>query len=161
MSQIRRVNILTLIFTGTTNRGLTYSEFTYPGSHIPGVLPIRNFIYPGSHPTRFYLSTIYISYFFYRYGEAFITNTYLFHLSRVDVQHNFSPYFYVLKQTAGTTFGHVVNRLAFVPQFGIVLWIGARFHEKLPVALLLQTFAFVALNKVSTSQVLQKLLKVI
>ncbi|XP_066926434.1 GPI mannosyltransferase 1-like [Clytia hemisphaerica] len=92
------------------------------------------------------------AFMFSLYGFDFIENTYLFHLSRIDMQHNFSPYFYVLKTTQGLWVGDVINRLAFIPQMGTVLWIGAKFYDRLPLALFLQTFAFVTFNKVCTSQ---------
>lgn len=74
-------------------------------------------------------------------------------MSRVDIQHNFSPYFYILRTTQDTQLGNMINRLAFVPQLAAVVFFGARYYRRLPVALFLQTFTFVALNKVCTSQV--------
>lgn len=86
------------------------------------------------------------------FGYDFIEHTYLFHLSRVDTQHNFSFYFYILRRTQSTILGDVINRLAFIPQFGTVGFIGYMYHQQLPLAMFLQTFAFVTFNKVCTSQ---------
>lgn len=45
-----------------------------------------------------------------------------------------------------------VNRFAAVPQLLLLLVLSASLHEDLPLCWLLQTWAFVALNKVSTAQ---------
>ena len=83
----------------------------------------------------------------------FIKNTFLFHLWRKDLQHNFSPYFYILRFTDKLQFGSVLNKLLFVPQLIVVALLGLCLHENLAVACFLQTFAFVTFNKVCTSQV--------
>lgn len=99
---------------------------------------------------------------FYRmYGQLFLHEAFLHHLTRKDPRHNFSVYFYHIYLTfvqpaasgvdsaAGAVAGGLdPGRLAFLPQFAAVLAFGWVFHRHLPFAWLLQTMAFVAFNKV-------------
>lgn len=108
------------------------------------------------------------------YDTPFLQHTYLHHLSRVDHRHNFSPYSTLLYLSAargggaggdggaggaggprGGATGIPFESLAFIPQlllsvFAIPLVLA---RKDLPGAMLAQTFAFVAFNKVCTSQV--------
>ncbi|TPX45224.1 hypothetical protein SeMB42_g03688 [Synchytrium endobioticum] len=88
------------------------------------------------------------------YGSAFLQESYLYHLSRQDHRHNFSIYFYYLYLTSSSTTPSVFARLvSFTPQLGLVVLLGM-LHGRydLPFACFSQTFAFVMLNKVVTSQ---------
>uniref|UniRef100_A0A183CNY7 GPI alpha-1,4-mannosyltransferase I, catalytic subunit n=1 Tax=Globodera pallida TaxID=36090 RepID=A0A183CNY7_GLOPA len=67
--------------------------------------------------------------FFALYGQPFVHAAFVYHLSRADIQHNFSPYFLPL-------------------YFAFAL----RYSEDLPFCWFLTTFAFVSFNKVCTSQ---------
>ena len=86
--------------------------------------------------------------------------TYLYHISRKDHRHNFSLYFYPLylfttPQTSASSLAHTLLRPlgSFLPQFGLVLILGSLLIRKsLSLAIFGQTFAFVMLNKVCTSQ---------
>ncbi|KAJ8110259.1 hypothetical protein OPT61_g6852 [Boeremia exigua] len=91
------------------------------------------------------------------YGWAFLEHSYFYHLTRIDHRHNFSPYntlLYLDSSPGGnqSTFG--LERLAFVPQLLLsafmIPWALAK--KDLPSTMLAQTFAFVAFNKVCTSQ---------
>jgi GPI mannosyltransferase 1 subunit M len=97
-----------------------------------------------------------------RYGTPFMQHTYLHHLTRIDHRHNFSPYNTLLylssAKSSSTTSSSLstlrFESLAFLPQlllstFLIPLTIS---KTSLPRAMLAQTFAFVAFNKVCTSQ---------
>lgn len=90
------------------------------------------------------------------YGHEFLQHSYLHHFTRLDHRHNFSPYHLALylssalpKQTIS------ISSLAFVPQLllaGIVIPL-ALIGRDLGTIMFAQTFAFVAFNKVCTSQV--------
>jgi phosphatidylinositol glycan class M len=107
-----------------------------------------------------------------RYGYPFLEHTYFYHLTRIDHRHNFSPYNTLLylnsspktlfvnwlpERGASTiitkSFGF--ERLAFVPQLllSAVMIPLVLAKKDLPSTMLAQTFAFVAFNKVCTSQV--------
>ncbi|XP_065680123.1 GPI mannosyltransferase 1 isoform X1 [Hydra vulgaris] len=89
---------------------------------------------------------------FMRFGMEFIENTYFFHIFRVDIQHNFSFYFYPLKYFKNLPYFSTFKSIAFLPQLVTVVWLGFKYSAHLPFACFLQTFAFVSLNKVCTSQ---------
>lgn len=86
-------------------------------------------------------------------GPDFVEHAFAYHLTRRDHRHNFSPYFYEL-YLGGAGAGGPGGALAhFVPQFGLVLAFAGRYGAAWPeLCLLLQTMAFVALNKVCTAQ---------
>ena len=83
----------------------------------------------------------------------FLEHTYLYHITRQDMKHNFSPYFYILHLIGSSSLSKVIGILAFLPQVISVLYLGIKYHKNLALACFLQTFAFVTFNKVCTSQV--------
>lgn len=95
------------------------------------------------------------------YGQRGLHSSLLYHLTRRDVRHNFSPYFYpfylldipTLHKTSRLVTG--MQRLAsFLPQIIAALVLPYKYAEHdLMFACLLQTFTFVTFNKVCTSQV--------
>lgn len=91
------------------------------------------------------------------YGQPFLTHTYLHHLTRIDHRHNFSPYNTLLHLKSATPTAHGIRfeSLAFLPQLALsaVLIPLALAKKDLAGTMLAQTFAFVAFNKVCTSQV--------
>ncbi|KAL0485928.1 GPI mannosyltransferase 1 subunit M, partial [Acrasis kona] len=103
--------------------------------------------------------------FYALYGYEFLFETYLYHLTRSDPRHNFSVYFYQLYlQTGAQT--RIVALLAFIPQFAVVfvaawnimlprgsatLSVKERM-SRLMNCMMIQTFLFVAFNKVCTVQ---------
>ena len=88
-----------------------------------------------------------------RYGFDFLEHTYLYHVTRRDVKHNFSVYFYMMYLVENSPQAWLLGLLAFVPQLVMVVSLGIRFYEDISFCCFVQTFAFVAFNKVCTSQV--------
>lgn len=91
------------------------------------------------------------------YSTPFLTHTYLHHLTRIDHRHNFSPYNTLLHLSSAVpsaTGAVKFESLAFIPQLAVsaVLIPLALAKKDLAGTMLAQTFAFVAFNKVCTSQ---------
>ncbi|KAI0533644.1 glycosyltransferase family 50 protein [Xylaria digitata] len=103
------------------------------------------------------------------YGMPFVTHTYLHHVTRIDHRHNFSPYNVLLYLTSSASSSALlpsssqyatqhwtskIESMAFLPQLSLstvlIPFVGAK--KDLPTTMLAQTFAFVAFNKVCTSQ---------
>lgn len=97
-----------------------------------------------------------------RWGHEAIYHPYLYHLTRLDHRHNFSPYFYPIylltSSPSSPSFiqGVIRSPLAsFVPQTGlstVLSWAYGNQGE-LAMAWTVSTIAFVTFNKVVTSQV--------
>ena len=93
------------------------------------------------------------------YGLPFIDHTYLYHFTRIDHRHNFSPYntlLYLSSSPQGKAMGVLgAESFAFVPQLFLsavaIPWVLGK--KDLGGCMLAQTFAFVTFNKVCTSQV--------
>lgn len=95
------------------------------------------------------------------WGHEFIESSYLYHLSRQDHRHNFSPYFYPIYLSFTSTLKERSTLLAllqhplvsFVPQMSLSLALGFYYGKQhLPFACFIQTYVFVVFNKVVTSQ---------
>lgn len=91
--------------------------------------------------------------FFCMYGHPFLHEAYLYHTVRRDPRHNFSPVYYstflAILDLSATTW---LQRLVSASQLTAVVALGWRHASHLPSAWLLQTLAFVSLNKVVTAQ---------
>ncbi|RKP06571.1 GPI mannosyltransferase 1 [Thamnocephalis sphaerospora] len=85
------------------------------------------------------------------YGWDYLEHTYLYHVTRRDHRHNFSVWFYQMYITSYTEAG-APKLLAFLPQLLPIVVLGAGYAKDPAFALFAQTFAFVAFNKVCTSQ---------
>lgn len=90
---------------------------------------------------------------FYLYGEQYLEEGFLYHLTRIDTRHNFSVFFYLLYITADY---HIpgLSLCTFGPQFVLVTALGIKFGNHLDVnlAMFAQTVVFVTFNKVVTAQ---------
>ena len=88
--------------------------------------------------------------FYFVYGYEFLYESYLYHVIRSDIRHNFSVYFYQLYLSS--EFPHWLSRIAFIPQFTLQMILSYKFHKDLIFCIFVQTLAFIALNKVMTVQ---------
>jgi phosphatidylinositol glycan class M len=99
------------------------------------------------------------------YGQPFLQHTYLHHVTRIDHRHNFSVYNTLLYASSAAVAGvsspisassltAKLESLAFLPQLLLSAFLLplALARSNLPGSMLAQTWAFVALNKVCTSQ---------
>ena len=96
------------------------------------------------------------------YADRYLSEAWLYHLTRKDAQHNFSIYFYMYHLLA-QRHHQLISSLAFVPQVAAILVICLtyirptcrsrdEFFARCLCASFQQTFLFVSLNKVITSQ---------
>lgn len=107
------------------------------------------------------LSFFITSYLSYRlYGHEYLEQSFLYHLRRKDLQHNFSIYFYLFKLLP--EYQSELGKIAFLLQAIGVIMITLSLASldtnkrtklrKLTFSFFLSTFVFVSLNKVCTSQ---------
>ncbi|ANQ06560.1 Mannosyltransferase [Plasmodium coatneyi] len=90
---------------------------------------------------------------FYRmYGYAFLHESFIYHLVRRDHRHNFSLFFYLMYLSIEGN-SKIIPLITFVPQAVLVALFGFKYaRANLELSMFLQTLAFIAMNKVCTSQ---------
>ena len=103
---------------------------------------------------------------YWKYGQKYLNEAILYHVSRKDPRHNFAPNFFSVYldttiEDAESGFGtHVLSKsltkmyawASKITQYSLTFLIGIAFAYDLPFAMFAQTFAFVAFNSVITSQ---------
>ncbi len=92
--------------------------------------------------------------FYYIYGQKFIEETFLYHLTRLDNRHSFSPYFYEIYLNYSAEMGGFSRAsIRLIPTFYIIVT-SLRFLKGYSIFFLhfLATYAFVSFNKVITLQ---------
>lgn len=101
-----------------------------------------------------FVSCTLLTYFYF--GWKGIEESILYHVKRRDHRHNFSPYWLMYYYDSTMKIPDIASSLIpFIPQALLSLWIAYSWGKRdFCFALLLQTFVFVSLNKVCTSQVL-------
>lgn len=101
-----------------------------------------------------------------RWGQPFLEHTFLYHLTRLDHRHNFSPYFYPIYHSlfpSSSTYIDTYPLLAkiirhpltsFLPQTTLVALAGFKLPKAIGIegTMFFQTVIFVVFNKVVTSQ---------
>ncbi|GMN27971.1 hypothetical protein TIFTF001_001879 [Ficus carica] len=89
--------------------------------------------------------------FFCLYGWDFLHEALLYHLTRTDPRHNFSVYFYHIYLQYERKLLVVEKLISFLPQFIVQIVLVLSFAQDLPFCFFVQTVAFVAFNKLSSS----------
>ncbi|XP_055692031.1 GPI mannosyltransferase 1 [Lutzomyia longipalpis] len=93
--------------------------------------------------------------FYTMYGQEFLQETYLYHLTRKDVRHNFSVFFYMQYLRANVP-GSVLDKIfTTTPGLLVLLALSLTFGSKrqtLSFCLFAQAFTMVTFNSVVTSQ---------
>ena len=84
-----------------------------------------------------------LGYFYMLYGEPFLHQTYLYHFSRLDNRHSFSPIFYDIYLSFNSS-----SFLRSLAQLCVIFTVTRRVHSTLSPAygVFLATYAFVSFN---------------
>jgi phosphatidylinositol glycan class M len=90
--------------------------------------------------------------FYVIYGYEFLYEAYLYHFVRKDHRHNNSVYFYLIYQLFDAENSTFIAILTFLPQWLMVIASGMMLYYDLWLCMLVQTWCFVAFNKVMTAQ---------
>ncbi|XP_013421914.1 GPI mannosyltransferase 1 [Lingula anatina] len=113
---------------------------------IPNAARITYFVIAGS----VFVALTGVCYFWY--GNKFLYETYLYHITRRDIRHNFSVYFYMLYLLEESSYSFYLGLGVFLPQMLLLLLVSWKMYHNLPLCCFVHTFVFVTFNKVVTSQ---------
>ncbi|XP_047349493.1 GPI mannosyltransferase 1 [Vespa velutina] len=88
------------------------------------------------------------------YGYQFLYESFLYHLTRTDVKHNFSVYFYMSYLSSEIESNMLKKILTLLPQIMLLISLSYKYSDKsdLPFALFTQAMVIVIYNSVMTSQ---------
>lgn len=89
---------------------------------------------------------------YWLYGYPFLEQTYLYHIGRKDIRHNFSVYYLMFYLLAQSDYLPVLSLFAFLPQSLLLLKTSFSFYRHLELVFFVNTAIFVTFNKVVTSQ---------
>lgn len=92
--------------------------------------------------------------FYYLYGLRFINESFLYHLRRVDIRHNYSVFFYLQYLGSVNNFNFVVKSAMLLPQLILIVLLSFIYGKKKDIAFCEMTLAFVMVtfNSVLTCQ---------
>ena len=147
------LKIYPVIYAPSILWALETDNFTSIPAFLAGVITRKRILFTVSALTSFCALN---AAFYALYGDEFLLHTFTHHFHRLDHRHNFSPYhtlLYLVSSPSGSS-AIPFAKLAFIPQMllSAVLIPLATAKVDLPGTMFAQTFAFVAFNKVCTSQ---------
>lgn len=154
---------LSLIF-GYVLYGLWVHFRLYPIVFLP-ILIAHQYHLSKKSSTSFILNFMYLAFvsgatflvllgvFFQLYGQNFIEQTYLYHLSRMDNRHSFSAFFYEIYLSLNTQ-TMMKSFVRSLPQIYVIFIATRKLHVQISpfYAIFIITYAFVNFNKVITMQ---------
>ncbi|XP_035220771.1 GPI mannosyltransferase 1-like [Stegodyphus dumicola] len=138
-----------------------YSILTSFSETVYGLKKLKTILYPNRKKCLFVTGTIIgfaiptiIS--IVLYGDEYVHEALLYHVTRKDIRHNFSPYFYILylSEAVDLNTSVCISAFAFFIQAALIAFVSWVLYlpKTLPACLFLETFIFVSFNKVCTSQ---------
>ncbi|KAI3385667.1 hypothetical protein SNEBB_004717 [Seison nebaliae] len=129
-------------------------RITYRTSWTSIILSVNRIQFVFSITIFLTLSSLTLFYYFL-YGMEFLEHSYLYHLTRKDIRHNFSTYymfFYAGNEMRKVFLHKVIDFMPLLIQVYLYIHISLTMYAKIAQALLTLTTVFVAFGKIYTSQ---------